>query len=154
MDDFERLKRQYLAMRDEYKEIDTFKLVDAAFEKVNKLQFDLILQSNKMNGSDKLRQINYNRALKEFQHAINNFNKMIMNSTAPNNKSRSPGSFRTSINRTRALPRAPRVKGTQSMRRMSSMKTMRKSPRVRGSVRGSYRSKTINPLLRGHLWQT
>lgn len=154
-DGFETLKRQYLEMRDMYKGIDTFKLVDDAFQKANTAQFDLILRSNKMNGSNKLRHTNYNRALIELQHALNNFKKMIKNSTSPTNISRSPGSFRISINRTRAFPKSPRVRGTQSMRHTSSMKTTRKSPRIRGSVRGSYKqSHAVNPLLRGHLWQT
>jgi hypothetical protein len=47
MDDFETLKSEYLAMRDDYKNIETFKLVDAAFQKANMAQFDLIMAKNK-----------------------------------------------------------------------------------------------------------
>ena len=162
MNDFERLKQQYLAMRDEYKGIDTFKLVDAAFHKANMAQFDLIIKSNKMNGSDKLRETNYNRALEEFQHAMNNFNKMIKNSTAPNNISRSQGSFRISINRTRALPKPPRVRGTLRTNPLSRHSQKHKFNEFKRYVNGLHlenipkskrqsvrtRSRTSNPLLR------
>lgn len=158
MDDFETLKREYLAMRDEYKGIETFKLVDNAFQKANLAQFDLIIRSN-TNGTNKIK---YNKALKEFQHAINNFNKIIMNSTAPNNISRSQGSFRISINRTRALPKPPRVRGTLRTNPLSRHSQKHKFNEFKRYVNGLHlenipkskrqsvrtRSRTSNPLLR------
>lgn len=169
MNDFERLKQQYLAMRDEYKGIDTFKLVDAAFHKANMAQFDLIIRSN-TNGTNKIK---YNRALEEFQRAMNNFNKMI-NSTAPRKMSRRQRLFPLSINRTRALPTPPRVQGTLRTNRQSrqSQKTQQtkfnefkryvnglhlenipKSKRktVRASVRSRRSPQTMNPMIRYHL---
>jgi hypothetical protein len=148
MDGIEALKREYLEMRDEYKGIETFKLVDAAFEKVNKHHFDLIMAKN-INGTNKLK---YNKALKEFQRAINNFKKMIMNSTAPNHISHSPGSFHISINRTMAFPKSPRVQGRQSMRqsmKTSALQSIPKSPSNSGSMRPStFRALPKSPRVR------